>query len=462
MWILLGTVWAGENVLDNLVQLPRYSFIGSAARHPAAASRPRACGTQNRGRSEMTRQHTPLVLVEPTSGSRILAPVSLSASTQTGGYDEAWLQDLIFTHPHAMPIDELDPAYGPLIPICKELDTRAAGYIDALFMNRLGMLTLVECKLWRSPEARREVVGQILDYARTLKKWSFSDLQREVARARKEQNFDLVAHVYNASGRSNFDEAAFVDNVTRNLQKGRALLLVIGDGIREGVEAIAEYLQATTSLQFTFGLVEAQAFELAHKSWVVQSRVLARTLIINRTIVDVAASGLDVSEEIPPITAQQLDERQKWMLGFWTELIDLLKLDDRAQPSAKPLAGANIFFPLPTRGNLWITCYFNSARNQAGVFLGYSKTSQPAVEVVNRIEVERDPISSEFEESGLRLSWDHRSDGKLEVGTSTQFPGIRDDQYREKELRWFSVAINTFVNVFRPRVTAGWEELTSG
>jgi hypothetical protein len=238
--------------------------------------------------------------------------------------------------------------------------------------------------------------------------------------------------------------------------------LVVGDGIREGVEAIAEYLQAATSLQFTFGLVEAQAFELAPKTWIVQSRVLARTLIINRTIVDVATPSLDVSEDtLQTGDRGQLGEREKWMLGFWTELIDLLKLDDREQPSAKPLAGANIFFPLPTRGNIWITCYFNSGKNEAGVFLGYSKTSQSAVEVIKRIEAERDAINSEFEESELGLSWNHRSDGKLEVGTSINVSGIRGAQYREKELEWFSVAINTFVNVFRPRVTAAWEELTA-
>jgi hypothetical protein len=127
------------------------------------------------------------------------------------------------------------------------------------------------------------------------------------------------------------------------------------------------------------------------------------------------------------------------------------------------LASANIFFPLPTRGgNIWITCYFNSAKNEAGVFLGYSRASQPAVEVINRIEAERDTINSEFERSGLKLVLTRKPDGKLEVETCTRFPNIRDKQYREKERRWFSVAINTFVNVFRPRVAAAWEELTSG
>jgi hypothetical protein len=110
---------------------------------------------------------------------------------------------------------------------------------------------------------------------------------------------------------------------------------------------------------------------------------------------------------------------------------------------------------------LWITCYFNS-KNQAGVFLGYDKTSQSAVEVIKRIEAERDAINSEFEKSQLRLAWTHKPDGKLEVATSTQFPNAQDKQYREKELRWFSVAINAFVNVFRPRVAAAWEELTVG
>jgi hypothetical protein len=191
-------------------------------------------------------------------------------------------------------------------------------------------------------------------------------------------------------------------------------------------------------------------------------RVLAPVSLSATKQADGYDANLDVSEDALHVEdTKPLDERQKWMLGFWTELIDCLKLDDREQQFAKPLAESNIFFPLPTR-DPWITCYFYSARNEAGVFLGYSKTSQSAVEVINRIEAERDAISFEFEKSGLRLAWIRKPDGKLEVGTSTRFPSIRDDQYREKELKWFSVAINTSVNVFRPRVIEAWEQLTAG
>ena len=49
-----------------------------------------------------------------------------------------------------------------LTPLCTELRTEA-GALDIAFINQFGRLTLVECKLWRNPEARRKVVAQALD-----------------------------------------------------------------------------------------------------------------------------------------------------------------------------------------------------------------------------------------------------------------------------------------------------------
>ena len=137
------------------------------------------------------RQRTPLILTSADGTSYRLAPVSLQFGRLGGGYDEAWIRDLVFAHPAALPVNEIEPSFGPLIPVCTELDTRTAGFADALFLNPLGMPTLVECKLWRNPEARREVVGQILDYASALRR-TFVDLQREAARARRQHIVDLL------------------------------------------------------------------------------------------------------------------------------------------------------------------------------------------------------------------------------------------------------------------------------
>lgn len=339
------------------------------------------------------RQHTPLVLIGPEGASRALQPVRLQLSAAAGGYDEAWLRDLLFAHPEAVPVEEIDPAFGPLVPVCTELDLRGAGSADALFLNALGMPTLVECKLWRNPEARREVVGQILDYARALRRWTYADLQREAARSRRQQGFDLHAYMREAGGQSELDQSAFVDNVTRNLARGRVLLLVLGDGIREGVEAIADYIQGTTGLHFTFGLVEAQVFDLGGGQRIVQPRVLARTLIVNRTVVDLAAPELGIVEpideesglpaHIPP------NERGSWMKEFWTEMLRDLRFDDAEQPMAKPIGQSNVFFPLAPRSDTWLTCYFSSRESAIGVFLGSTKTSAVAMEIGRRLESDK-------------------------------------------------------------------------
>src|SRR5690242_14854047 len=78
------------------------------------------------------------------------------------GKDEAWLRDTLFDYPEIIPVEDIDLTFGPLIPLCKELRTDA-GSIDAVFINERGRLTIVECKLWKNPQARREVVAQTLD-----------------------------------------------------------------------------------------------------------------------------------------------------------------------------------------------------------------------------------------------------------------------------------------------------------
>lgn len=122
------------------------------------------------------------------------------------------------------------------------------------------MLTLVECKLWRNSEARREVVGQLLDYAKEFSRWSYEDLQSAVQKALGRTGnvlFDIARGMEN-----DIDEAEFVDNVSRNLKRGRFLLMIVGDGIRESVENIANFLQEHSGLHFTFSLVELALFHL--------------------------------------------------------------------------------------------------------------------------------------------------------------------------------------------------------
>jgi len=210
-------------------------------------------------------------------------------------YDEDWIQNLIHNNPSILPVEELESAFFPLYPVCRELKT-PAGFLDNLFVSENGSLTLVECKLWRNPEARREVVGQALDYAKEFANWSYEDLSTAIRETIKEKGnflYDVVA-----KENPDLDEAEFVDSVSRNLSRGRFLILIVGDGIREGVENISNFLQKHAGLDFTFGLVELGFFKVPEvEQYIIQPRILARTFTIERSVI--RTDGLNIKVETP-------------------------------------------------------------------------------------------------------------------------------------------------------------------
>lgn len=245
---------------------------------------------------EARRQHGSLLLVgdvADTSTVRVLDRVAL-AKTGGGNFDEAWVQRLVQRYPQTLPITEIEPGLSAPVPICMELPT-PAGFADNLLVTPDGDIVLVECKLWRNPEARREVVAQIIDYAHCMASWSYEDLERAVARASVPAGEARPSSLFAATHEiGTADEAAFIDTVSRNLRLGRMLLLVVGDGIREGVETLAEYLQAHAGFHFTLGVVEMAVYGMPDGGFVVQPRVLARTVNIERGIVRIEGGQLVV------------------------------------------------------------------------------------------------------------------------------------------------------------------------
>jgi hypothetical protein len=117
------------------------------------------------------RQHgVPLVVTPFEHGSTVARLERLPRETVSGEaapYDEQWLQHLIQAHPEILPITEIEPAFEPAIPVCIELPT-PKGYIDNFLVTPTGNLLFAECKLWRNPEARRQVVAQVMDYVESI------------------------------------------------------------------------------------------------------------------------------------------------------------------------------------------------------------------------------------------------------------------------------------------------------
>ena len=79
-----------------------------------------------------------------------------------GNHNEKWLQELIHAHPGILPMVDIEPGFGMLIPAALEVPC-PHGKIDNLFLTPSGDIVFVETKLWRNTEIRREVVAQTLD-----------------------------------------------------------------------------------------------------------------------------------------------------------------------------------------------------------------------------------------------------------------------------------------------------------
>lgn len=78
------------------------------------------------------------------------------------------LQLILAEHP------ELIPGASAEAVACREFQT-TAGLADVVVVDTAGLVTLVECKLPGNPQIRREVVGQMFDYASRLWRMSIED-----------------------------------------------------------------------------------------------------------------------------------------------------------------------------------------------------------------------------------------------------------------------------------------------
>jgi len=204
---------------------------------------------------------------------------------------ESFLQDALHRSPRLLPVDEIDSTFGPIATLGREVMG-----IDNLFISPSGRLTLVETKLWRNPESGREVVGQILDYASALGACSWEDLEMRVragSYSPLKAGESLYQYAVRAFATDTPHESEFIDATQKTLRTGRFLLLIVGDGIREGVERMLDHLHQHPQRHFTFGLVEIGIYEnpAVFAGQILLPSLVAKTTEVIRAVVRVDATG---------------------------------------------------------------------------------------------------------------------------------------------------------------------------
>ena len=408
----------------------------------------------------MARQHaTPLLLT--ADGSKLSSAILLEMGSSGHGMTEAEIQAIVHEYPSCLPIAEIDPLFINPVPICRELST-PAGSIDNFMVTATGLPVLVECKLWRNPEGRREVVGQILDYAKELARWSSSDLQREAGRRLGRQGNVILELVRDAG--HDVDEMGFNDALTANLRRGRFLLVIVGDGIRVGVENIADYLQIHSGLHFTFGLVELPIYELGSGDRLIVPRVLAHTKTLLRTVVEVPDGFAVTEEDDEEVESGSLEtperragrqRRNSIRHRFWSDFLSGLKLDDPEQMRPPAALGGHVVFKFGAPGgSSWLTVFRDMRANRVGLFLSSNRNS--AGERASQLLADQARDISQELGSGATVNFEEDrpviSDG-FAVGDLE----AHDD--RARAISWLQNRTNDFVNVLRPRIRSVLRDL---
>lgn len=389
-----------------------------------------------------------ITLLDPTGTTA----AQFSRTDLNSSLKEHWLQDLLFAQPALIPYDEIEPGAGSVIPLCRELSLPKPGgsvFLDMLGVAPNGRLVLVECKLWRNPQARREVVAQILEYAALLRRWSYADLTGWLKAKRGWTGENPIFDHASQHGVS-LGETAFSDAVNRSLRCGDFELIVAGDGIREDMAAIAEHLQHQGS---RLTLVEFQIWKDPDGTTLVVPQIPFRTEIVRQTILVASDGGAlqvqetendDVETIMDPNVAKARSEKRQLNRAFWQRFIDEIVFDHPDQ--GKPDHGGDNWVKIPLPAGSRLTAY-RTASGLLGVFLAGENKS----ENYKRLALDEDEIRAEAGLEDLRFHALNAPEDRSTIGIDRRRKEFGGD---DGELEWLKDAANRLVNALRPKLAA--------
>lgn len=166
---------------------------------------------------------------------------------ESGYLSEDHLQRLLANYPDLIPGGEIDVAsprrwllIAREVGVPREESGASFWALDHLFLDQDGVPTLVEVKRGDDTRLRREVVGQMLDYAANgVAYWPVERLRshfEETCATRGEAPETLLASFANGP------EDEFWKTVKTNLQAGRIRLVFVADHIPPELQRVVEFL----------------------------------------------------------------------------------------------------------------------------------------------------------------------------------------------------------------------------
>lgn len=182
--------------------------------------------------------------------------------------EERELQNLLEKNLDLIPGDQIDPENPRRwLLVKREMTVEDPGTaegrwsLDFLLLDQDGMPTLVECKRFRDTRARREVIGQMFDYAANasfyLKRDTVLQYLEEQAGKRGTDIESLIAELQSSPGAS---PESFLELVENNINQGQLRLVFFMEQAPTELRSIVEFLNNQME-RTEVCLVEAKQFE---------------------------------------------------------------------------------------------------------------------------------------------------------------------------------------------------------
>lgn len=188
------------------------------------------------------------------------------------------LQTFFENYPQIIPGKQIDPSSDdpPRFVLLRREVPIGDWSLDHLFVDQRGILTLVESKLFQNPQSRREVIGQIIEYAANATEfWAGGSARQKATEFWSKHDKDLDQVLQGEFG-GELDIEGFWKNVEENLRNGRIRLIIATDELRPEVRRMIEYLNKEMQNAEVLGL-ELKCYGEESASLVLVPRLVGQT-----------------------------------------------------------------------------------------------------------------------------------------------------------------------------------------
>jgi hypothetical protein len=188
------------------------------------------------------------------------------------------LQTLLEENPNLIPGKQIAPSSeSPPKFVLLRREMPISGWsLDHLFVDQYGVPTLVEAKLMQNPESRREVIGQVIEYAANASDlWSEGRARSHAEDYYRDKNQSLTETLLASFG-DDLSIDDFWDTFEENLKEGKIRLIIAGDQIRPRVRRMIEYLNWEMNNVEIYGL-DITCYGNDEHSLVIVPRIIGQT-----------------------------------------------------------------------------------------------------------------------------------------------------------------------------------------